>query len=106
MVCQSLGVDAAVPRAALDAANRYRCGLKSLEPEHRPYPLFDSAMILLDNIVQVLAAAYANAARYVSRFINAKCRATPMRWRRPKSSSWIEYPRQGESLASPPGCPF
>jgi hypothetical protein len=82
MVCQSLGVDAAVPRAALDAANRYRCGLKSFEPEHRQYPLFDSAMILLDNTVQVLAGAYANAARYVSRFINAECRAAPMQWRR------------------------
>jgi hypothetical protein len=34
----------------LDAADRYRCGLKSLEPAHWPYPLFDSAMILLDNI--------------------------------------------------------
>ena len=28
----------------LDSANRYRGGLESLEPEHRPYPLFDSAM--------------------------------------------------------------
>jgi len=51
----------------LDAANRYSCGLESLEPEHRPYPLFDPAMILLDNIVQVLAGAYADAARYLSR---------------------------------------
>jgi hypothetical protein len=51
----------------LDVASRYRRGLKSLEPEHRPYPLFDSAMILLDNIVQVLAASYPNAAHYVSR---------------------------------------
>ena len=34
----------------LDPANRYSCGLESLEAEHRPYPLFDSAMILLDNM--------------------------------------------------------
>jgi hypothetical protein len=47
----------------LDSADRYRSGLESLEPEHRPYPLFDSAMVLLDNIVQVLAGAYPNAAR-------------------------------------------
>jgi hypothetical protein len=48
----------------LDAANRYRCGLESLEPEHRSYPLFDSTMILLNNIVQILARSYSNAARY------------------------------------------
>jgi hypothetical protein len=50
----------------LDAADRYRRGLKSLEPEHRPYPLFDSAMILLDNIVQVLTGAYSNSAQHGS----------------------------------------
>jgi len=48
----------------LDAANRYRCGLELLEPEHRSYPLFDPAMILLDNVVQVLAGAHANSLRY------------------------------------------
>jgi len=47
----------------LDSANRYRGSLESLEPEHRPYPLLDSAMVLLDNIVQVLTGAYPNAAR-------------------------------------------
>ena len=50
----------------LDAANRYRSGRESLEPEHRPCPLLDSAMVLLDNIVQVLTGAYSNAARYHS----------------------------------------
>jgi hypothetical protein len=42
----------------LDSANRYRGSLEWLEPEHRPYPLFDSAVVLLDNIVQVLTGAY------------------------------------------------
>jgi Lipocalin-like domain len=51
----------------LDAADRYRRGRKSLEPEHRPYPLFDSAMILLHNIVQVLTGAYSNSAQHGSR---------------------------------------
>ena len=51
----------------LDATDRDRCGLESFEPEHRSYSLFDSAMILLDNIVQILAGSYPNAARYRAR---------------------------------------
>jgi hypothetical protein len=51
----------------LNAADGYRRCLESLEPEHRPNSLFDSAMILLHNIVQVLAGSYPNAARYRSR---------------------------------------
>ncbi len=38
-----------------------------LKPEHRPNPLFDSAMILLHDVVQVLAGSYPNTARYHSR---------------------------------------
>jgi hypothetical protein len=37
----------------LDAADRYRCCLESLESEHWLNPLFDSAMTLLHNVVQV-----------------------------------------------------
>jgi hypothetical protein len=33
----------------LDASDRYCRRFKSLEPEHRPNPLFDAAMILLHN---------------------------------------------------------
>jgi hypothetical protein len=42
----------------LNAADGYRRCLESLEPEHRPNPLFDAAMVLLHNIVQVLAGSY------------------------------------------------
>jgi hypothetical protein len=38
----------------LNAADGYCRCLESLEPEHRPNPLFNSAMILLHNIVQVV----------------------------------------------------
>jgi hypothetical protein len=51
----------------LNAADGCRRCLESLEPEHRPSPLFDSAMILLHNVVQVLAGSYPNTARYRSR---------------------------------------
>jgi len=51
----------------LDAADRYRRRFKSLEPEHGPNPLFDAAMILLHNVVQVLAGPYPNTACYRSR---------------------------------------
>ena len=48
----------------LNAADGYRRCPESLEPEHRPNPLFDSAMILLLKVVQVLAGSYPNMARY------------------------------------------
>ena len=50
----------------LNAADGYRRCLESLEPEHRPNPLFNAAMILLHNIVQVLAGSDPNAAGYRS----------------------------------------
>jgi hypothetical protein len=34
----------------LNAADGYRGYVKSLEPEHRPNPLFDAAMILFHNM--------------------------------------------------------
>jgi hypothetical protein len=46
----------------LNAADGYRCCLKSLESKHRPNPLFEAAMILLHNIVQLLAGPYLNTA--------------------------------------------
>ena len=51
----------------LDAADRYRRRLESFESEHRSNPVFNSAMILLHNIVQVLAGSYPTLARYRSR---------------------------------------
>lgn len=50
----------------LDAADRYCRWFKSLAPEHRPNPLFDAAMILLHNIVQMLAGPYPYTALYRS----------------------------------------
>jgi hypothetical protein len=50
------------PLCKFDAADRYCRCLESFEPEHRPNPLFDSAMILLHDIVQVLAGSYPNPA--------------------------------------------
>lgn len=35
----------------LNAADRYRRRFKSLEPEHRPNPLFDEAMLLIHSVV-------------------------------------------------------
>ena len=46
----------------LDSANRYRGGLESLEPEHRPDALFYSAMVLLDHVIQILAGSDAHVA--------------------------------------------
>ncbi len=48
----------------LNAGDRYRRRFKSLELEHRPNPLFDAAMILLHNVVQVLGGPYPNTACY------------------------------------------
>jgi hypothetical protein len=39
----------------LDSANSDRCVVESFEPERRPDPLFDSPVVLFDEIVQVLA---------------------------------------------------
>src|SRR5215470_14015359 len=39
----------------LDSANGDRRVVESFEPEHRPDPLFDSPMVLFNEIVQVLA---------------------------------------------------
>ena len=41
----------------LNAGDEDACAAKDLEPEHRPYDSFDSPMILLDDIVQILALA-------------------------------------------------
>ena len=41
-------------RRQLNAADRHGCRLESLESEHRPDSLFDPAMVLFDNVVQVL----------------------------------------------------
>src|SRR6266436_4320387 len=41
----------------LDSANSDRCVVESLEPEHRPSPLFDSPMVLFNEVVQVLAGS-------------------------------------------------
>jgi hypothetical protein len=40
-----------------DAGNEDACAAKDLEPEHRSYDSFDSPMILLDDIVEILALA-------------------------------------------------
>jgi hypothetical protein len=51
----------------LDAADRDHGRVEPFESEHRPYPLFDSAMILLHDIIQVLAGSYANSPGHYSR---------------------------------------
>jgi hypothetical protein len=38
----------------LDSANGNHCVVESLEPEHRPSPLFDSPVVLFNEVVQVL----------------------------------------------------
>jgi hypothetical protein len=38
-----------------DSANSDRCVVESLEPENRPSPLFDSPVVLFNEVVQVLA---------------------------------------------------
>src|SRR5690242_14160864 len=50
----------------LDAADRDRCCVESFESEHRSDSVFDSAMILLHNIIQVLAGSYSNTMRHRS----------------------------------------
>jgi hypothetical protein len=55
----------------LDVANRYRRSLESLESEHWPNPLFDSAMILLHKIVQVLAGSYSNTGAIISVYFSS-----------------------------------
>ena len=54
-----------------DAADRYRRCLESLESEHWPNPLFDSAMILLHKIVQVLAGSYSNTGAIISVYFSS-----------------------------------
>lgn|GEM_PF-4194304 len=49
-----------------NTAYRYCRCVESLEPEHRSNPLFDAAMILLHQVVQVLARSYPYTARYRS----------------------------------------
>src|SRR5579864_4785663 len=39
----------------LDSANGDRRVVESLEPEHRPSPLFDSPVVLFNQVVQILA---------------------------------------------------
>src|SRR5215467_10893270 len=47
----------------LDSANGDRCVVESFESQHRPNPLFDSAVVLFDEIVQVLARSHFYSAR-------------------------------------------
>ena len=47
----------------LDTRDRYHRVLESLESEHRPDALFDPAMILLDDVVQLLGGANPYPAR-------------------------------------------
>jgi len=51
----------------LDTTDSYRRSLEAIEPEHRSNPLFDSTMILLHNIVQILAGSCLNTMRNRSR---------------------------------------
>jgi hypothetical protein len=51
----------------LDVADRDRRCLESFESEHRSYPVFDSAVILLHNTIQVLAGADSNSRWHDSR---------------------------------------
>src|SRR6516162_11149197 len=46
----------------LDSANGDRRVVESFESQHRPNPLFDSAVVLLDDIVQVLARSHLDSA--------------------------------------------
>ena len=48
---------------SLNAPERHGRRLESLESEHRPDALFDPAMILLDDVVQVLGGANPYPAR-------------------------------------------
>jgi hypothetical protein len=49
--------------AKFDTANRDRRVVESFESEHRPNPLFDSPMVLFDEIVQVLARSNFSSSR-------------------------------------------
>ncbi len=44
----------------LDSAQRDRCAVERLEASHSRAPALDSAMILLNQIIQVLAAPHLN----------------------------------------------
>jgi hypothetical protein len=46
-----------------DSANSDRGVVESFESEHRPNPLFDSPVVLFDEIVQVLARSHFYSAR-------------------------------------------
>ena len=47
----------------LDSANGDCRVVESFEPQHRSNPLFDSAVVLFDEIVQVLARSHSHSAR-------------------------------------------
>ena len=47
----------------VDSANGDRRVVESFEPQRRPNPLFDSAVVLFDEIVQVLARSHFYSAR-------------------------------------------
>jgi hypothetical protein len=75
------GVELPLPNFVyqLDAADRDYCILKSLESQHRIYPLLHSSMILLDHVVEVFARANTNIDRQDGRLLQLT--NSPMRRR-------------------------
>jgi hypothetical protein len=47
----------AIPSVPKNIQDRHGRRLESLESEHRPNSLFDPAMVLFDDVVQVLAGS-------------------------------------------------
>jgi hypothetical protein len=59
----------------LDSANGDGCVVESFEPEHRPNPLFDSAVVLFDEMVRVLARSDSHSFGEFARFLHFPHRA-------------------------------
>jgi hypothetical protein len=52
-----------ISSARFDATDHHRCRPETLQSQHRAQPLFDSSMVLFDDVVEVFACPYRHALR-------------------------------------------